>query len=197
MRWIMAAFSLFVGFVLVVEIAAPFMFEGPPSPAPSEVIGYSLYYWLLTLISVSVVLAMAVAVLRYRLWDIDLIIRRTLIYSGVTALLAGVYFGLVVLTQSAFVALTGQRSPFAVVISTLVIAALFTPVRGRVQDFIDRRFYRQKYDAQKTLERFGETIRDEIDIDGVEAALLRAVGETMQPESAGLWLSEAAGVKKQ
>jgi hypothetical protein len=126
--------------------------------------------------------------LQTRLWDIDVIIRRTLLYSLTTALLAGVYFGLVVLTQAGLVAVTGQRNPLAVVISTLAIAALFTPVRRRVQSFVDWRFYRQKYDAQKTLERFGETVRDEVDVERVQEAIVDAVQTTMQPERMWVWL---------
>lgn len=141
----------------------------------------------LTMVGVPV--ALGIAVLKYRLYDIDIIIRRTLVYSAISALLAGVYFGSVVLMQRLFRALTGRQSPLAVVISTLVIAALFTPLRNRVQNFVDRRFYRQKYDAQKTLERFGKQLRDEVDRDHLQAALVDAAQRTVQPESVSLWLN--------
>ena len=134
--------------------------------------------------------SIAVAILRYRLWDIDLIIQRTIQYAVLTVLLGGVYFGLVLLSQNTFVALTGQESTLAVVISTLAIAALFTPVRRRVQRFLDRAFFRQRYDAERTLAQFADAVRDEVDIDDVQAELVRAVNETMQPESIGLWLRE-------
>jgi hypothetical protein len=131
------------------------------------------------------------AILRHKLYDIDIIIRRTLQYGAITALLAMVYLGGVALFQTLFSAVTGEKSPLAVVISTLAIAALFTPLRKRVQVFVDRRFYRQKYDAERTLERFSETMRDEVDLDCMTIELVEAVEATMQPESVSLWLNSA------
>ena len=135
-------------------------------------------------------ITVGIAILRDRLWDIDLIIRRTLIYSALTAILAGVYFGGVTLLQAIFTNVTGSDSTLAVVISTLAIAALFRPLQTRLQRFIDRRFFRQKYDPARVLTDFAEAVRDEIDVEDVEAALLRAINDTMQPESVGLWLRE-------
>lgn len=133
-------------------------------------------------------LSIAFSILRYRLWDLSIIIQRTLVYGLLTAILALVYFGSVVVAQAAFRTVTGGESQLAIVISTLGIAALFTPLRIRLQHFIDRRFYRRKYDAEKTLDRFGARVRDEIEIGGLETALLHAVQETVQPESVGLWV---------
>jgi hypothetical protein len=134
--------------------------------------------------------SMLVAMLRYRLWDIDIIIRRTLIYSTLSGLLALTYFGSVVVLQSIFTAVTGQSSAAIIVLSTLAIAALFFPLRNRVQDFIDRRFYRKKYDAAKVIADFAAACRDETDLDNLTARLVEVVEETMQPESVSLWLKD-------
>ena len=141
------------------------------------------------LVTLSLPVTVGIAILRYRLFDIDVIIRRTLQYSLVTGLLVLVYFGSVVLGQRLAGALTGrQDSPLVVVISTLLIAALFNPVRRAAQDFIDRRFYRRKYDALQTLAAFTETARDETRLEALEPALLQAVQDSLQPEQAWLWL---------
>jgi hypothetical protein len=137
--------------------------------------------------------AITIAILRYRLWDIDVIIRRTLIYSALSAVLALAYFGSVLVLQGLFRALTGEaESPLVTVLSTLAIAALSLPLRARVQGFIDRRFYRRKVDAARTLAAFAATARDETDLERLTAQLAGVVQETMQPESMGLWLRGAA-----
>ena len=133
-------------------------------------------------------IAVGVAVLRYRLYDIDLLINRTLVYGTLTATLVGVYFGGIVLLQRFFIILTGQQSTLAVVASTLAIAALFIPLRHRIQSFIDRRFYRRKYDASKTLEAFSTKLRDETDLEALNKNLVGVVKETMQPAHVTLWL---------
>src|ERR671912_1841662 len=132
--------------------------------------------------------AVGIAILRYRLYNIDLLLNRTLVYGALTAVLAAVYFGSIVLFQMLFRAFTGQESQLAVVVSTLAIAALFTPLRPRIQSFIDRRFYRRKYDARKTLEAFSAKLRDETDLDRLGEDLMGVVKETMQPSQISLWL---------
>jgi hypothetical protein len=135
-------------------------------------------------------LSVGVAVLRYRLYDIDLVINRTLVYGTLTVLLAAVYFGGVAVLQAAFRALAGQGSPLAIVLSTLAIATVFFPLRRRIQAFIDHRFYRRKYDAQRALASFGTTARDEVELERLAQALVGVVDETMQPAQVTLWVRE-------
>jgi hypothetical protein len=150
----------------------------------------------------SVPTAIGFAVLKYRLYDIDIIINRAVVYGPLTATLVALYFAGIVVLQRFFVLLSGQQSTLAVVASTLLIAALFIPLRRRIQSFIDRRFYRRKYDARKTLEAFSVKLRDETDLEALNADLVGVVQETMQPAHVSLWLrtdsaskGEGSGVK--
>ncbi len=151
-----------------------------------ERMGNAIFLLLIPAIPIS----MGIAILRYRLYDIDIIINRTLVYGTLTATLALVYFGVVTVTQALFRTLTGQQElpQLVVVASTLVIAALFNPLRRRIQSFIDRRFYRSKYDARRTLEAFSVRLRDVTDLNSLNSDLLWVVRDTMQPEHVSLWV---------
>jgi hypothetical protein len=133
-------------------------------------------------------IAIGIAILRYRLYEIDTLINRTLVYGSLTVTLVALYFGVIVMLQRVFVIVTGEQSTLAVVASTLLIAALFNPLRRRIQFFIDKRFYRRKYDARKTLEAFSAKLRDETDLETLDAELVGVVRETMQPAHVSLWL---------
>ena len=158
-------------------------------------LGQTLYAPLFFLVYQLVLLLLPVtffiAIQRYRLFDIDVIIRRTLVYGVFSALLAGMYFGSVALLQQVARSINGQRqdSTLAIIISTLLIAALFQPLRRRVQQAIDRRFYRTKYDATRTMDRFATTLRQQVELDQLRAHLVEVVQETMQPASISIWLA--------
>ena len=164
------------------------------------VVGVTLVWWagfVLTVVGLAGnPIGMGVAILRYRLYQIDHIINRTLVYGSLTAVLVLVYVGSVVVLQGALRILTGQESQLAVVVSTLAIAGLFIPLRRGMQSFVDRRFYRRKYDARKTLEAFSAKLRDETNLDAVSDDLVGVVRETMQPTHVSLWLRPPAEVGK-
>jgi hypothetical protein len=144
--------------------------------------------WIWAIVPASLPIAVGIAILRYRLYEIDILINHALVYGTLTVLLAGVYEGSIVLLQEAFRALTGQYSGLAIVASTLVIAALFTPLRRLIQSLIDRRFYRRKYDAAKTLEAFGSRLRDQTDLDALRNDVVGVARRTVQPAHVSLWL---------
>jgi hypothetical protein len=155
-----------------------------------DMLGDALWRLLDAATLVGLYVAVGVAILRHRLYDIDVIINRTLVYGSLTALLALVYLGGVAMTQTIFRLLSdqGEQPQLAVVVSTLVIAALFAPLRRRIQYFIDRRFYRRKYDARKTLAAFNSRLREETDIDALSKDVVGVASRTVQPEHVSLWL---------
>jgi hypothetical protein len=150
---------------------------------------------LILLAILALPISIGFSILRYRLYDIDIIIRRTVTYAIVVALLTVVYFGSVILLQRVFAGIVGDKSEILTVLSTLAIAALFVPLRNRVQNAIDKRFNRQKYDAEQILRRFAETVRDETDLENLAADLLNVVNETMQPKHTSLWLKKEKNKK--
>ncbi len=160
------------------------------SPAANYLYNLFARLWYPALLLIP--LTLAISILRYRLWDIDLIIRRTLVYTLLSVTLAGVYFGTVVLLQAIFRLITAESSGLVITISTLAIAFLFAPLRRLLQDFIDRRFYRRRYDAEQILSVFAAAVRNEVDLDHLTAELLYVVDETMQPDSLSLWLKGRA-----
>jgi len=195
-KWVVfgisAALAVFLGISLMLGIFAP----EPTSPGAllAYLVGNTFIgYLAILLIPVSI----GLAVLRYHLFDIDIIINRTLVYGSLTLMLALIYFGGVATTQAIFGALTGQEQQpqLAVVVSTLAIAALFMPLRRRIQSFIDRRFYRRKYDARKTLESFSAKLRDETDLNALTDELVGVVKEAMQPAHVSVWLHPDAARK--
>ena len=189
-KWVIFALAL----VILGQIGALLPIAFNPSLAQPT----SLYFVIMdpitnTLIALSAV-AFAFAILRYRLYEVDVIIRRTLIYGSLTAILAGVYIAGVIGAQAIVNAVARKpdqpTSPVLIVITTLLIAALFQPLRRSIQRFIDRRFYRSKYDSRKTLEAFSATLRQEVDLSALTGHLVEVVTETMRPEHVSLWLRE-------
>ena len=186
-KWIAFAASVVV-VVYVIAMIASFVFPEESWTTAGSVWWLNLLTYVVLSSFTIVPIAVGFAVLKYRLYDIDIIINRALVYGSLTVMLVVLYLGGVVLLQRLFVLLSGQRSTLAVVASTLLIAALFNPLRRRIQGFIDRRFYRKKYDAAKTLEAFSAKLRDETDLDALNAELVGVVRETVQPAHVSLWL---------
>jgi hypothetical protein len=189
-KWIAYAASV-VGLLYLIAMVASAMFPSEEAWfAPGSPLWLDLLSVAALLSFTAIPITVGFAILRYRLYNIDLVINRTLVYVTLTAMLALVYLGGVATTQAIFRTLTGQEQQpqLAVVISTLAIAALFNPLRRRIQSFIDRRFYRSKYDARKTLETFSAKLRDETDLDALNDDLVSVVAETMQPAHVSLWL---------
>jgi hypothetical protein len=184
-KWFASAAALTLAWILVAEVIVA-------EQQPGEIVALS---GLLVIASIPV--ATGIAILRYRLYDIDRIINRTLVYGSLTVMLALLYFGGVSAIQALFGALTGQEKQpqLAIVVSTLVIAALFNPLRRRIKSFIDRSFYRSKYDAAKTLEAFSAKLREETDLDALSDDLTSVVSETMQPAHVSLWLHSDPALK--
>ena len=186
-KWVV--FTLALILIVIGVVVFPFAFRPPnPERLGPDLIVAMIHLSIFRLSFALVFAAIGVAILRYRLFDIDIIIRKTLQYTVITALLSIIYFGSVFFLQRLFSNFTGQQSPLILVVSTLLIAALFAPLRRRIQDGIDRRFYRQRYDARQVVAQFARTARDETDMDALIAELERTIQETLQPEGVRVWM---------
>lgn len=193
-KWAVFGFVLTMAIIVAMIAAGPLV---PPALAASPALSNLGSTSIFTLAFLFIPIFMAIAISRSRLWAIDAIINKTLVYAALTATLALFYFGSVLALQQVFRSLTGDVSPIAIVISTLTIAALFAPLRKRMQYFIDRRFYRQKYSASLTLENFSAAARNEVELGKLTDQLLKVAGEAIQPQSISLWLQPSAGNKPQ
>lgn len=188
-KWMIFALAVlllgYVSFGVIVYIVFP-----NTQVAIGTGVAIDLAYFGANMVLLLVPFAVAIAVVRYRLWDIDIIIRKTLTYALLAALLSVIYFASIIILGTLFASLIGKSSDVITVVSTLAIAALFVPLRNRIQEAIDRRFYRKKYDAQQVLTAFAATVRDETDLEKLAARLMQVVDETMQPESVSMWLKQ-------
>jgi hypothetical protein len=182
MKWFLLACGLFV------LIALSIIFSGTWEELDEFQADFFSFAYALGIMAFPI--AIGIAILRYQLFYIDVIIRKTLVYTLLTGLLALIYLGTVIVLQTIIGRTAGAQSPLVIVLSTLLIAALFSPLRRRIQGFIDRRFYRKKYDAQQVLEQFGLTARDETEMERLTAELVSVVQETMQPEAVSIWLKQ-------
>jgi hypothetical protein len=184
-KWIVLGVTVAIG-VLIGFLAISFLI---PSIVNASALGGVIFNNItFSLAFLLIPFSIGFSIMRYRLYDIDVLINRTLVYGSLTALLALLYFGLIFALQSLFQGLFHQNNAVAIVVSTLVIAALFQPLRHRIQAIIDRRFFRRKYDAARVLAAFGATLRTEVDVDTLREQLIAVVQETMQPSHVSLWL---------
>ena len=186
-KWFVFAAAFFPIFILFVAFE---VLAGPPV-GPMFYVGF--FGQLISFTGI----AIAISIFRYRLYEIDILINRTLVYGALSAVLVLIYFISVVILQSLLRALTGQESPIAIVASTLLVAAFFQPIRRRLQELIDRRFYRRKYDAGQLLARFSMRLREEVDSDELIGRLLDVVAVSVQPSHASLWLRSSASYDAQ
>ena len=191
-RWFLFASMSFLIYAIL-QFFIVRVFPLPPQPGPLELGIYLAAIYLGDFIFLMIPIAIGIAIFRYRLWDIDLIIRRTLQYGLLTVLLGLVYFGMVILLEQIFRAITGQNSPLTVVLSTLAIVVLFTPLRRRIQTTIDRRFFRSQYSAEQALARFSQNLRVKVDLLAIESELVGVVAETIQPVQVTLWIRKEEG----
>jgi hypothetical protein len=192
-KWVVLALLAYILFFISLALLINVLRIGDPGiyNLHTALIGSLVLLTVGNLAYMALPISITIALLRYRLWDVDIILRRTLVYAALTLTLGLIFFGSITVLQLTFSAATGQRSPIATVASTLLIAALVTPLRRRIQRDIDRRFFRQKYNAAQAIERFAAVAREQTDLEQLTAELLAVVAETMQPENVSLWISPA------
>jgi hypothetical protein len=189
-KWVIVAVILMPLCDLVIRGLLNVLLPWANHPGPGRVIHYMITIPLLRTIPFMLVpISFAFAIFRFRLWDIDIIIRRTLQYSLLTAVLAGIYLMSIVLLQAVFNTIGREQTALVTVLSTLMIAALFNPLRRRIQAIIDRRFFRQKYNAEKSLAEFAAVVRNETNLEALTIYVVEIVSKTMQPEQINLWLA--------
>jgi hypothetical protein len=191
-KWVMFALVVAISVFLLAGAVVPGIPGITSHPAQAVLVDIGTQF-VMGLAFLLVPIGIAMAILRHRLWDIDALINRTLVYGSLTISLVGLYIGAVIALQALFRAVTGQHSDLAIAIATLTVAALFNPWRRRVQSFIDQRFYRRRYDAARTLAAFSATLRDDVDLERLTSNLLTVAHDTVQPVSAALWLREPEG----
>jgi len=192
-KWIVLGGTVAIGFVILLFSVSSFF----PNSVTSNYLGGQIFGNIAFPLAVlPVPLSIGFSILRYRLYDIDLLINRTLVYGSLSAILALVYFGLILGLQYLLRGIISQNNSVAIVVSTLSIAALFQPLRHRIQRVIDRRFYRRKYDAAKVVEAFSATLRNEVDLEQLSENLITVVQETMQPAHLSLWLRKSGEERK-
>ena len=184
-KWVLYGITMLTLAMIVYSLFVELL---PPSAGRPRLLFNTVGFALIFPIILLFPLSMMFSILRYRLWDIDVVVNRTLVYGALTALLVLLFFFSVTVMQAVFIRLTGQDSQVAIVLSTLLITALFNPLRRRLQRLIDRRFYRRRYNAEQVLARFAQTARDEVDLEALSRELLGTVRYTVQPEQVSLWL---------
>jgi small basic protein len=188
MKWVLYGVGISVVGMIVLSVGYASV---PGGTKPGSLYDLSSY-WLYPPVNTAIPISIAIAMLRSQLWDVDRVINRTLVYGSLTVTLAALYIGGVIGLQALFQAMTGQSSDLAIAIATLAVAALFNPWRHRLQRFIDRRFYRHKYDASRILAAFNATLRDDVDLDHLSADIAAVVHETVNPAHLSLWLRSEA-----